>query len=672
MGAVLRKQWRRVRIGRVALVGLAALGVLAAGQSEASATAPPTTTVTSGPPKLSNQTQAQFYFRASATKAIFFCSLDGATATRCTSPQSYQVGSGPHVFSVSAKTTTSAKGPATNWSWTATGAGEGYLNPWGIQVENKQSNFAPVAPHQALLDAQRFNYIIAHPIAYQGMVTAMKQANPRLKLFVYLSGTFSQPTDASLFASDDFLYDAHGNKVHSPFGTYLMNPTKSDWLNNRIATCQAFLAESGYDGCYLDTLGLVAVGGTFVSAPPINPSTGNAWTPSDWIAATSTLAGQIRTAMSPAPVFGNGLTGGINFYSTTSPTKPLVDAMNGGIAEAWIRGSVVPVNGYPPESVWLENVKMIGVVEAEQKPLLTLTKVHVSATQAQLSQWAQYTLASFLLGTGGLSAFTFSPGQTVDRMSDYPYYHIALGAPTGSYTSSGGVYQRTFLDGLVLVNPTKSSAAVTLPQAYYNSTGTKVTKVSMGAESGMVLTAYPEPTTTITSQPAVSTTSTSATVAFSSTTAGVTFDCQVDSSTPAPCTSPLSLSGLSEAPHTVSVQAVTSTGVVGPAALAAWTVDIHTPTTTILSAPPSSIPASSPSTFTFSANKPGVIFTCSLDGATPALCTPGAGLAPTLAAPLGWTMTYTGLAVGSHTLSIYATDAYGLVGPTVSDTWSTT
>jgi hypothetical protein len=669
--AVPRNQWRRLGIGRVVLIGSIAVAILGAGQGRALASGPPTVTITSAPPNPSSQAEARLSFTATASPAVFFCSLDRARATRCTSPVTYPVGSGPHVFSVSAKTSTTVKGPPSTWNWTVTGAGDGAINPWATQVENARSNFVPVAPHQALLDALHFNYIIAHPIAYQGLVAAMKQVNPRLALLAYLSGTFAQFTAGTSYPPSWYEYDANGNKVTNGYGNYLMNPTTPGWIQDRVATCQAFLAQSGYDGCYLDTLGLVSLGGHFDSGAPINPSTKQIWQPADWIAATATLAGQVRAAMSPVTVFGNGLSGGPTFYSTTSSSKPLIDAMSGGVAEAWLRGSVVPITAFPSQAAWLQNVQMIGAVEAEQKPLLTLTKVHVPGTQAQLAQWGQYALASFLLGTGGLSAFTWSPGPTVDRMSDYPLYHLALGAPTGTYTSGGGIFQRAFIDGYVVVNPTANIVAVTLPKPYYGTDGHRVTSVSMGSESGAIFTAYPTPATVIGSQPPPATSASAATITFSSGTAGVTFACQIDGGLPAPCRSPLSLSALPEGPHAVSVQAVTSTGIVGPPALAAWTVDVAPPTTTILAAPPSSTTSTS-ANFVFSASKPGATFSCSLDGAAPSICTPAANIAPTLAAPSGWTMPYNNLSVGTHTMAVSATDAYGLAGPAVTTTWIVT
>ena len=76
----------------------------------------------------------------------------------------------------------------------------------------------------------------------------------------------------------------------------------------------------------------------------------------------------------------------------------------GRVAEAWVRGSHTPVGTYPNESAWKQNVNMLVYVESQGKPLLTLTKLWLPATQPQIIQWFQYTLASFLMGSQGLSS----------------------------------------------------------------------------------------------------------------------------------------------------------------------------------------------------------------------------------------------------------------------------
>jgi hypothetical protein len=74
-------------------------------------------TITAGPPKSSNSSDAAFSFTSNDPGAAFFCSLDCAAFGACTSPASYSgIGDGNHVFEVRA--VDGAAGNTESWSWT--------------------------------------------------------------------------------------------------------------------------------------------------------------------------------------------------------------------------------------------------------------------------------------------------------------------------------------------------------------------------------------------------------------------------------------------------------------------------------------------------------------------------------------------------------------------------
>jgi hypothetical protein len=137
---------------------------------------------------------------------------------------------------------------------------------------------------------------------------------------------------------------------------------------------------------------------------------------------------------------------------------------------------------------WKQNVDMIIAVEAEGKPLLTLTKLWVAASAAQLQQWEQYALASFLMGTQGRSAFFFSTGFKVSRTTPCALCQTNVGAPLGAYSKVGGVYQRAFSGGRALVNPTGAVVTVNLGASYYTLSRQVVTSITMKPNTGAVLT----------------------------------------------------------------------------------------------------------------------------------------------------------------------------------------
>jgi uncharacterized repeat protein (TIGR01451 family) len=161
----------------------------------------------------------------------------------------------------------------------------------------------------------------------------------------------------------------------------------------------------------------------------------------------------------------------------------------------------------------------------------------------------------------------------------------------------------------------------------------------------------PAPDTTLTQTPPVSSSSNSnaatATFAFSSTTSGVTFECNLDWLGWMACTSPKTYTGLAEGSHVFYVRAKTAAGVVDPTpAEFSWAVDLTPPNTTINNTP-GSVTNSTSATFTFSSSESGVTFECHLDGAAFAACT----------SP----KTYGGLLDGNHTFYVRAKDAAGNV-----------
>jgi hypothetical protein len=97
------------------------------------------------------------------------------------------------------------------------------------------------------------------------------------------------------------------------------------------------------------------------------------------------------------------------------------------------------------------------------------------------------------------------------------------------------------------------------------------------------------PNTSISSGPASSTTSTSASFAFTSTEAGSSFECKLDSGSYTACTSPKAYSGVSVGSHQFSVRAKDAAGNVDATpAIQSWTVEtIAVPPNEETSSPPS-------------------------------------------------------------------------------------
>ena len=166
------------------------------------------------------------------------------------------------------------------------------------------------------------------------------------------------------------------------------------------------------------------------------------------------------------------------------------------------------------------------------------------------------------------------------------------------------------------------------------------------------------PDTSITDGPSGTVASGSASFEFSSTEAGASFECKLDTGNWAACSSPKAYSGLSDGSHTFSVRSTDTAGNVdGTPAARTWTVDTTAPDTTLAATGPSGTVASSSASFEFSSTEAGASFECKLDTAGwPACTNPKA---------------YTALSDGSHTFSVRAKDGLGNTdGTPAARTWT--
>jgi hypothetical protein len=341
---------------------------------------------------------------------------------------------------------------------------------------------------EAVARAHRFQVIAAHPWTYRGDVQAMRQAAPDLILLAYLNGTLAQRSQGDTYPPRWYLRDAAGEKVRSlDWGNYLMDPRNAGWIADRVDRCRRLIQESGFDGCLVDMLGTAPIHDGYVTAAPIDPQTGDPWTPDAWLAATADLGAAVRQGNPSASVVGNGLGNGVRFFDREAPSEQILTGIDGGIAEAWLRTAREPVDRYPDVQAWRRSVDML---QASDKTVFVEVKVWTRATEPRTTAWRLFALASFLLGNGGTSYFAFSGARAGNGVApDVLTVGSRLGAPIGSYEESGGLYQRSFTNGKVVVNPSGQMSTIDLGADYRDDGGTVVRSLTLGPHSAAILTA---------------------------------------------------------------------------------------------------------------------------------------------------------------------------------------
>jgi hypothetical protein len=143
----------------------------------------------------------------------------------------------------------------------------------------------------------------------------------------------------------------------------------------------------------------------------------------------------------------------------------------------------------------------------------------------------------------------------------------------------------------------------------------------------------------------------------------VTFECRLDSNQEtdfAACTSPRVYSGLLDGEHTFEVRARRGTFVDPTPAEHEWTLDSTAPET-FIDTNPNNPTSSDSANFTFHSNDGDATFECRRDGEAPTGTGWGTCTSPKL---------YTGLAEGSHTFEVRATDEFDRTDPIpASYTW---
>lgn len=345
---------------------------------------------------------------------------------------------------------------------------------------------------RALHVSRHYDVVTGTKNMFTDYVSDMRAVNPNLILLTYMNGTFDTSTKGDKYPRSWYARSASGERIRSVnWGHYLMDVSNGAWADEAARICAEYLRISRYDGCYVDALGTAPLGtsNTFTTDVPIDPRTGRPWTKDAYLRATSTIASRIRSINAGRPVVANGLGTGKDYFDSSAPTRRLLLAADAGHAEVWLRTGRSGVNEFKSVADWKNSVDMLVDAGERGKPVMTLTKLWVNATRAEVEKWHKYTLASFLLGTDGSSFYTFTAARDVaDAIDDHPWDRAPVGMPLGPYgATTGGAYIRSFTTGKAVVNPGTGKVTVALGGSYVDLNGVVRSSVTLGSHEGEVL-----------------------------------------------------------------------------------------------------------------------------------------------------------------------------------------
>jgi hypothetical protein len=339
---------------------------------------------------------------------------------------------------------------------------------------------------------------------------AMKAANPKLRIFLYLNGMFAQKSQGTTFPEAWYMKSADGGKIRSAgWGNYLMDPRSSatftsagviytSWGDYVAKRCDATLTSTpGSDGCFVDMLGTAPLM-SFYNVGRKVPAADAKGTPFSTTSWYNEIAGPIAAnieRVTGKPVLANGIGSGRRYFGTAyGPSKMLFDFATAGDAEVWLRSPGQTLSQWPTDAVWRTEVQMLSHASAANRAVNATVKTWVAGSAAQKEQWRRFALGSFLIGNGGHAAFEFTAEERqVPWADESPLYRLAIGSPTETFADvasyqRGGVYQRGFTNGTVLVNTGDKPVTVNLAEPHLTVGGTTVTSVTVPAHDASLLT----------------------------------------------------------------------------------------------------------------------------------------------------------------------------------------
>ncbi len=575
----------------------------------------PTTTIDTGPANPTNTTDATFTFSADDPAATFECQLDGSGFAPCTSPKSYlSLADGSHTFQARAIDAVLNVGSPDSLTWTIdrtapnTTVDTGPADPTAAtDATFTFSAGEPGSTFECQLDSGGFAPC-SSPRAYAGLgagghvfqvraIDAAGNTDPSPGSYGWTIDL--APPDTTITSAPAALTNATGasfsftaTEPGSTFACRLDGAAFSPCTSPRAYTGlgagpHAFevratdpVGNTGSSASHSWTVDLTPPDTTITAGPPATTNSGSASFSFDASEAGSSFECQLD---------------GAGFTPCTSPRAYVGLASGSHTFQVRATDAAGNADGTPASQAWaIDTAAPDTVVDSGPG----------SPTAA----------------TG--ATFTFSagePGSTFECQLD------------------GGAY-----------------GACASPKAYSGLTGGSHTFRVRATDSAGNTDASPAtyvwtidsspPTSTVDSGPPSPTTSTAATFSFSANELGSTFECQLDGSPFAPCSSPRLYTALGGGAHTFQVRATDAVGNTGPSTSYAWTIDLTPPDTTITSSPASPT-SDTDASFSFSSTEPGSSFECQLDGGGYSACT----------SP----RSYTGLIGGTHSFQVRATDAVG-------------
>jgi hypothetical protein len=307
--------------------------------------------------------------------------------------------------------------------------------------------------------------LIGQAGVYKKWIPQLHAWNPNLIVLEYNLGPYLQkgsPNYTQVLASNPswFAHDSRGNLINLPAfpGNYLMDPGNAGYRAWHASLLAAAVTQYGFDGAMDDSMGAGPLG-HYASGVPVDAATGQPYTVTQWLDEGVLMLNGDKAALGGKYLAFNGLVSGAMYVRESSILA--TSNADAGVSELFLRQPTSSVTTYPNATALVDSLQMMSDMAAHGKTFLGWTKVWSSGTTAQVTQWEQFALGSYLLGQQSGSELDFMPSHASDNTAvSYPNLRTSMGAPLGPYSVSGSIYTRVFQNGTVTLNLTTSNSAI--------------------------------------------------------------------------------------------------------------------------------------------------------------------------------------------------------------------
>lgn len=343
---------------------------------------------------------------------------------------------------------------------------------------------------EAVALARRVDLVAALPTTFSQYVDVMRAANPHLVLLAYTNAMLLAPAQAGDVPNEWFARDSEGQQIRSQqFGQYLMDAGQAGWRNFSTGQCTSNVRRSGYDGCLVDMLTMGVFARQYLSSALDGSESDPDLVQRRYQQNLVRLARQFGN-LPAVIVAGNTVTSAPRYFAREAGTRAVAAQLRLNQAEDFLRSANDPARAFPNVADWRADIAVLQDLTRLGSQALVTTKLWVPASNAVSEQWQRFSIASFLLGAGSGSYYSYTSSRTRDGATGvHDTYRLPqqIGDPVGAMVTWQGLYARPFTGGLVLVNPTSSPGRATLPASLHSWDGADTSQVVVPPHDGTVL-----------------------------------------------------------------------------------------------------------------------------------------------------------------------------------------